>query len=209
MIDQKVRVRSEYELKVRKKEFLLICDILDKLSINYFLQSGILLGAIRDNDLIKWDWDIEISVYGDEFKKKIDIVVEHLRINNFKIINVTKKNKDSKIDFVGELDQSVTGYTILSWYHSKIRKVYWRRDLRVPEKYLQNLSIINFMDREFKCPHKPKEYLEHVYGNWQTPLRTSNKNIYLSHKFKNKNITLFLRTIENLKRVFFKLKNKF
>ena len=62
-MDSKVRDRSKEELSIRKKEFLKISEILDKLKVNYFLQTGILLGAIRDNDLIKWDWDIEISVF--------------------------------------------------------------------------------------------------------------------------------------------------
>ena len=83
MEDEKVRIRSDHELSIRKKEFLLTCDILEKLEINYFLHSGILLGAIRDNDFIKWDWDIEISVFGEEFDDKIDKVVEELKQNNF------------------------------------------------------------------------------------------------------------------------------
>ncbi len=208
MDSQKVRIRTERELKIRKKEFLLICGILDQLEINYFLQAGILLGAIRDNDLIKWDWDIEISVFGEEFNKKLDKVAEELKKNNFKISNINKKNNDSKIDFIGELDQSVTGYTIWSWYHSKIRKVYWRRDLSVPEKYLQNLSKINFMDKEFKCPSNPEEYLAYVYGDWKTPIRTSDKDVYLSDKFKNKNISKLFEYINTLKRIVYKLKDK-
>ena len=84
-MDPKVRDRTDKELHIRKKEFLEICDILDKSKINYFLQSGILLGAIRDNDLIKWDWDIEISVFSDEFLPKIDLIVDELKQNEFKI----------------------------------------------------------------------------------------------------------------------------
>ena len=141
--DQKIRIRSDYELEIRKKEFLLICNILDKLKINFFLQTGILLGAMRDNDLIKWDWDVEISVFGEEFIKRIDEVAEELKKNKFKILTVNKKKNDSKIDFVGHFDESVTGYTIFSWYHSKIRRVYWRREYSVPEKFFQNLSKIN------------------------------------------------------------------
>ena len=82
--DQKIRIRSDYELEIRKKEFLLICNILDKLKINFFLQTGILLGAMRDNDLIKWDWDVEISVFGEEFIKRIDEVAEELKKTNLK-----------------------------------------------------------------------------------------------------------------------------
>ncbi len=93
MEDPKVRIRTKQELDVRKKEFLLICDVLDKLKINYFLQTGILLGAIRDNSLIKWDWDIEISVFGEEFTTRIDLVADELKKNNFTIKNINKKKK--------------------------------------------------------------------------------------------------------------------
>ena len=58
MENDKIRIRTPEELEVRKKEFLIICDVLEELKIKYFLQTGILLGAVRDNDFIKWDWDI-------------------------------------------------------------------------------------------------------------------------------------------------------
>ena len=85
-MDSKVRDRTEKELFTRKNEFLKICDILDNLKINYFLQTGILLGAIRDNDLIKWDWDIEISVFSKEFFPLVDLVANNLEKNGFKIL---------------------------------------------------------------------------------------------------------------------------
>ena len=73
-MDQKVRDRSRKELIVRKKEFLKICDILQVMKINYFLSTGILLGAVRDNDFIRWDWDVEISVFAKDFLPKIDLI---------------------------------------------------------------------------------------------------------------------------------------
>ena len=75
----KSRFRTKKELLTRKKEFLKICDILDSCKVNYFLSTGILLGAIRDNDLIKWDWDIEISVFANELLPKIDLVSKKLK----------------------------------------------------------------------------------------------------------------------------------
>ena len=73
--DNKVRIRTKEELQIRKHEFLKICSILDKLKIKYFLQTGILLGAIRDNDLIPWDWDVELSVFSDDVVNKFDLEV--------------------------------------------------------------------------------------------------------------------------------------
>ena len=76
---------------VRKKEFLKICNILDQLNIIFFLNSGILLGAIRDNDFIKWDWDIEISVFSDELLPNIDLITNKLKENGFEIKKMNKK----------------------------------------------------------------------------------------------------------------------
>ena len=121
-MDLKVRDRTSEELSVRKYEFLKICDILDELKVNYFLQTGILLGAIRDRDLIKWDWDIEISVFSEEFISKIDQVNVSLKQAGFKILNVNRTKTDSKIDFIGKFPEEVTGYTIFSWNYSKIKK---------------------------------------------------------------------------------------
>ena len=102
-MDPKIRDRTYDELLVRKKEFLKICDILDQLKIIFFLNSGILLGAIRDNDFIKWDWDIEISVFSDELLPNIDLIANKLKENGFKIKKINKKEDDSKIDFVGDI----------------------------------------------------------------------------------------------------------
>ena len=185
-MDPKVRDRTSAELFVRKKEFLKICDILDELKVNYFLQSGILLGAIRDNDLIKWDWDIEISVFSDEFLSKIDLIVDKLKKNKFKIIKVNKKKDDSKIDFIGEYPENVTGYTIWSWNYSSIRDVYWRREFSLPSKFLTSFSKIDFLGRQFNCPNNPEEYLEFAYGNWKVPLRSADKELYNTKNYKNK-----------------------
>jgi lipopolysaccharide cholinephosphotransferase len=198
--DKKVRVRTKKELAIRKKEFLKICKILDSLNINYFLQTGILLGAIRDKDLIKWDWDIEISVFANQFLKKIDLVAKALKKNKFTIININNKKQDSKIDFKGKLEESVTGYTIFSWNYSKLRKVYWRREYSVPEHFLKNLSKIKFFNRYFKCPSYPKEYLSFAYGDWKTPIRTSVKHVYNTSTFKNKNIYILLNFMRLVKR---------
>ena len=71
-LDKKVRIRTKEELEVRKIEFLKICNLLDKLGIRYFLQTGILLGAIRHKGFIPWDWDVELSVFADEVEPKMD-----------------------------------------------------------------------------------------------------------------------------------------
>jgi len=188
-MDPKVRDRTNDELLVRKKEFLKICDILDILKINYFLTSGILLGAVRDNDFIKWDWDIEISVFANEFIPKIDLISNKLQKSNFKIEKIIRNKDNSKIDFIGFYPKKVTAFTIYSFKYSKVRDVYWRKELTIPSKYLKKFSNLNFLGRQFNCPFYINEYLTFVYGNWKIPLRTSNKKVYLTKNYKKK--TLF------------------
>jgi len=204
-MDPKVRYRTYDELIIRKKEFLKICNILDKLNIFFFLHSGILLGAIRDNDLIKWDWDIEISVFSNELLPNIDLIVNKLKDNGFAITKINNNKNDSKIDFVGEYPGDVTSYTIWSWNYSKFRDVYWRRELSIPSKFLNNFSKINFMGRQFNCPYNPEEYLEFAYGNWKIPLRSSNKDLYNTKKYKNKKKFIITNVKQNFKRIIYEL----
>ncbi len=204
-MDLKVRDRTDEELFARKNEFLKICDILDELKIKYFLQTGILLGAVRDKNFIKWDWDIEISVFANEFLPMIDLVVKDLEKKDFKILSIIKKKDDSKIDFIGEYPKNVTCYTIYSWNYSKTKEIYWRRERSVPSKFLNNLSKISFFGREFNCPNNPEEYLAFAYGDWKTPLRTSDKEMYMTKNFRSK-IKYLINNIKlDLMRIFYRL----
>ena len=128
MDSNKTRDRTSEELLIRKNEFLKICDVLDELNINYFLQTGVLLGAIREQNFVKWDWGVDISVFTDEFFDKIDPLTESLKKVGFKILNVNKQKNDFKVYFMGECSIDVTGYTVFAWNYSKIKDVYWRKD---------------------------------------------------------------------------------
>jgi lipopolysaccharide cholinephosphotransferase len=200
-MDPKIRYRTTDELLVRKKEFLKICDILDSLKINYFLQAGVLLGIIRDNDFIKWDWDVEISIFPKELLPNIDLIIDSLKKNGFSIRKINKKKDDSKIDFIGQYPANVTGYTIYAWNYSIIRNEYWRREYSLPSKFLKSFSKVQFLGRQFNCPNYPEEYLKFVYGDWRTPLRTIDKELYYKKNYKSK--TIF--TLISIRQKFLKL----
>ena len=205
----KVRDRTNEELLVRKKEFLKICDVLDLLKIDFFLNSGILLGAIRDNDFIKWDWDIEISVYSKDFQPKIDLISNTLIKNGFKITKIIRDKNNLKIDFTGYYPGDVTSYTIYGWRYSKMRDVFWRKELSIPSKFLLKLSKFSFLERQFNCPNNLDEYLTFVYGNWKKPLRSSNKKVYLTKNYKKETLfytVLIEKFFMKIYKIFAKLK---
>ena len=135
----------------------------------------------------------------------IDLVVKDLEKKDFKILSIIKKKDDSKIDFIGEYPKNVTCYTIYSWNYSKTKEIYWRRERSVPSKFLNNLSKISFFGREFNCPNNPEEYLAFAYGDWKTPLRTSDKEMYMTKNFRSK-IKYLINNIKlDLMRIFYRL----
>ena len=201
--DYKSRNRSPEELFVRKKEFLKICDILDELKIKYYLQTGILLGAIRNNNLIPWDWDVEFSVFSIDLKPKLYELLSNLENSAFNIIKTDKKLNSIKIDFYGKLPSHITSYTIFGWNHDQEKKIFWRKKYNVPDHFILNMKKIKFFDRFHYAPYPPEKYLEYQYGNWKKPLQTSNKYLYMRKEFSGKNrfyefLEFFLNYIKKL-----------
>lgn len=198
--DPKVRVRTKEELQVRRYELLKICEILDKLNIRYFLQGGLLLGAMRHNDFIPWDWDAELSVFTNEVAPKIDILINEIHLSGFIIKNQVKEMSRLKIDFIGKLPSEVTSYTIMAWNHDKKKKIFWRNKFKIPDHFLLNMKKIKLFDKYHLVQTPPEKFLEHQYGDWKTPLQTSNKYIYLRKEYSGMNII-----IDNIKKVGFLL----
>ena len=198
-LDKKVRIRTKEELEVRKIEFLKICNLLEKLSIRYFLQTGILLGAIRHKGFIPWDWDVELSVFAEEVEPKMDQLLSEIKNEGFKIEKYYKELSRLKIDFIGKFSKDTTAYTIQAWCHNKKDKVFWRNKFRVPDHLFNKMSKIRLFEKDHFAPDPPEDYLTHQYGDWKKPLRTSDKSIYLTKKFSGiSSIEIFIKRIINL-----------
>ena len=158
ILDEKARTRTNYELEIRKKEFLEICNLLDKLKIRYFLQGGVLLGAIRHNGFIPWDWDTELGVFANEVTQIKDLLIKEISVSNFTIKYYSKELLNFKVDFVGKLPDDVNRYTIIGWNHDKIKKIFWRKTYKIPDHFLINMKKIKLFDRyhfKFLCAGSP------------------------------------------------------
>ena len=197
--ENKIRVRTKEELQIRKYEFLKICEILNKLDINYFLITGVLLGAIRENDFIPWDWDVELSVFSDEVPEKLDLLIDEIKTSGFTIEKYYKELSMLKIDFVGKLPKETTAYTINGWNHDKIKNIFWRRTYKIPDHFLLNMKKIHFFEKYHFAPYPPEKFLEYQYGNWKKPLKTSNKLVYMRKEIHGINIIKYL--LKNLKKI--------
>lgn len=196
LLDSKIRLRTREELESRRKCFLEICKILDELNIFYFIQGGTLLAARREKKFIEWDWDVEISLYKDDFIKNFDQILNKLSINNFSISKCDKYSTQ-KIDCYKEFDKETSTFTILSWAYNQNKKEYYRSKINIPEKFLKNPEKISFYDKKFYTPNPIDDYLSYQYGDWRTRKRTANKEKYMTKEFYNR-INFFKKLLRYL-----------
>jgi len=182
----KLRSRTKNELEDRKKGFFEIINILKSKNIFFFIQGGVLLGAVRNNDFIQWDWDVEISLFSDEFFEKRELIKNALLENGFKIFKENYERERIKIDVYKYQDYATTGYTLFGWTFNKEKNKILRGEINIPSKFMDNMEKITFFDEEFYCPGPVNDYLTYQYGNWRKEIRSDIKSEYLSNKFYKK-----------------------
>ena len=142
-------------------------QILDELGVTFFLCKGTCLGAIRNNELIPWDDDIDIgSVIGDNglTEKTVDQVIIALKNNDF-IISVT--HQDYAI-YVAALKSSIR----TEWMVQRVfgDSTYHWPGVRIPTRMFTNTKEIDFLGEKFRVPDPAEEYLRLMYGSeWKVP----------------------------------------
>ena len=202
-MNNKLRLRTKVELEDRKKGFLEIVKILKSNNIFFFLQGGVLLGAVRNNNFIQWDWDVEISLFSDEFFEKRELIKNALLENGFKIIRENFERERIKIDVYKYQNHTTTGFTLFGWTLNKEKKKIFRDEINIPTKFIDNMEKITFFDEEFYCPGPVNDYLTYQYGDWRKELRSDIKSQYMSNKFYKKK-SFKEKILNRIKKVFIK-----
>tara|TARA_Y100000817_G_scaffold314300_1_gene312696 strand:- start:75 stop:683 length:609 start_codon:yes stop_codon:yes gene_type:complete len=185
MDNKKIRERTEEEIDLRKKVLLELLELLNKKKIFSFIWGGVLLGFIRDKNFIKWDWDVEIGFYSKDLKKNWSIILKLMEENNFTVDYFNFE--ELKINVSKYTSKETTTFSLMGWRYDLFTGNYIRNKLNVPKKYFEKMEKIKLFGAEFFCPSPVTEYLSYIYGNWKVPLKTVNKNEYLSSKNLRKN----------------------
>jgi len=173
------RMFSDEELRVRGRGLSELKSVLDGLRIRFLLTDGVLLGAVREKNFIRWDWDAEVSVYTEEFAPRFAEARSALEQAGFQIGTVNQDEKNLKLN-VHKYDNkySLTGY----YLDGDMRR---RTQWQIPARFFESLQDIEFQGQVYRCPSPPEAYLEYVYGEWRTPKKETRPEHYLMPRVFN------------------------
>lgn len=184
----KVKLTGKYA-KLANKMLRDVSALLYKYNIPYVLEAGTLLGIVRENRLLPWDNDVDITItshyLNDLLKKRLNFFLHgyKLKIRRYKkdmgpfkkdmvrLIKVCKKNfylfsEENLLDIFVK-------YPVGDEYQWTIGEK--KPVLKgVPKKYYDNHTELEYQNRKYSVPEDYEGYLECHYGDWRTPVKEWN-----------------------------------
>jgi FkbM family methyltransferase len=191
-VNNKIKVYSNTELNDRKRDLEDIKAAFDKLGLSFFLIDGVLLGAIREQNFIKWDWDVELAVFEEEIMPNINSLLNELFSSGFEIININPFSSFFKINIM----KRGTKFSLVGLKKTR-NKWRYRALFRYPAKLFDDAQFINFLGTEYLIPYPPEEMLTFIYGQWKTPLRSVKQSEYLNQNVLMPRFLFFLIRIRH------------
>lgn len=162
-IKEKNVIFSETDRTFDIIELKKLTNILQDIGIKYWLDYGTLLGAYRNNRVIKHDYDLDLSILFEKEKFNSeelceilsqDYYIMHHSVNSY--ICIYPKN-NSKFTMV-HID-------IYFWYTDcKLIKSSTWPDIYTPKHFYDELEDIKLEGLDFKCPRYLSIYLQFRYG---------------------------------------------
>ena len=161
--------------------------VLEKCSIDYVLEAGTLLGIVRENRLLPWDNDIDITItkkFQEELLKnrwRFWLKGYRTRVKYYrKDIGPFKKGEVRMMKL-----QKLVPFRKFNLVDIFIKKLidddyFWtiapKRPVvkSVPKKYYEEFTRLKFEDYDYMAPKDYEGFLTYCYGDWKTVVKDWN-----------------------------------
>jgi|GEM_PF-2868475 len=184
--------------EVARENLSLTKSILEKHNVSFTLGWGTCLGAVRDQDFISHDGDIDLDINHRDMEKVLSVASEfeeqEFDIGYSSLRRIELWRKGLHIDLFPAYPVEEEGKT-LGWVSD---------NNFIAGDLLEHSTAIAFLGEEYRVPKNTVEYLAYLYGpSWQTPIA---KNWLDIHNFgrEQKPIDLEVRSknLRDIKSVF-------
>jgi phosphorylcholine metabolism protein LicD len=175
---------NKYVFHKRKKAFIkygiealyAFDDAMKELKINYWLEFGTLLGAIREKRFIPHDFDIDVGAFIDDYNERNEFVLNKYGLKRKRIFLVDTGS------YAREETYTYKGVNIdIFYFHKRDGEIYchgFEESQDLIEGYIvrelsfkfSGLKYIDFYGRQILAPANVDEHLKASYGeNYMLP----------------------------------------
>ncbi|CAA6812461.1 MAG: LicD family protein [uncultured Sulfurovum sp.] len=177
-VKYKLYKQNKNFLKYAEETLIQVNHIFKELDIQYWLEYGTLLGAIRDKSFIKHDLDIDLGIFLDDYSEDMEIIFKRYgfkKIRNISIDNNTYGLEESYVykDIVIDLfyftlkDNKMYSHVFKneegkSWHKTILDNGgLIVREMTFP---YDGFTTINFLGKQYPVPKNADEHLKSFYG---------------------------------------------
>jgi phosphorylcholine metabolism protein LicD len=183
---------NEKNLINARRVLLTVIDFLNFHNVPYHLEGGTLLGIVRSQELLPWDYDVDISI-PFEFKDKLIRLRWKLLWTGYKL---SAQRSPSTIGPFAQGEHFVVkikplGSYFLHWFIPSHKFIildiflkktagdhtYWQAKgklMRVDSKYYSSHELVPYQGEQLRAPLQYKNYLTEKYGDWSVPVKEWN-----------------------------------
>jgi len=174
-------------LHIAQKMLHDVCGILEEEGIPYTLEAGTLLGIVRENRLLPWDTDLDITVTSD-YTGQLIAILHRMEKAGYRIkirrydrdIAVMKKNQPRIIKIQTRRLFFFKGISLMDIFikYKDGDKYLWTVDesnpvlKKCPAEFYDNRTLYEFDSKLFWIPSTYNDYLTYHYGlDWRKAIK--------------------------------------
>lgn len=178
-------------LLAARKLLFTVTSLLDERGIRYHLEGGTLLGIVRDQDLLPWDHDVDISIPVEQAEqllklrwtlllmgykmsvRKSQVDAGPIRKHQYSVIKIKPLAGYLKYWLVPPEKKN---FVVLDIFMktSDATHTYWQakdKVMRVERRYYHTHETVDYLGHAMKVPNDYRGYLTEKYGDWSIPVR--------------------------------------